>query len=85
MNGASKQGSVFLEMLLILFIGLKLTKYIDWSWWWVLSPVWIPLLLVLVGFVLVALYYIIQYFIKKSRLKKKKMLLEESYKNKHNL
>ncbi len=27
--------------LLILFIALKLTNHIDWSWWWVLSPVWI--------------------------------------------
>lgn len=25
----------------ILFIGLKITKYIDWPWIWVLSPVWI--------------------------------------------
>lgn len=32
----------FLGLLTILFIGLKLTNYIDWSWWWVLSPIWIP-------------------------------------------
>ena len=25
----------------IVFITLKLTGYIDWSWWWVLSPMWI--------------------------------------------
>ncbi|MBR4193777.1 MAG: transmembrane Fragile-X-F protein [Oscillospiraceae bacterium] len=25
------------------FIILKLTHVIDWSWWWVLSPFWIPL------------------------------------------
>lgn len=31
------------DMLLVLFIGLKLTHYIDWSWWWVLSPLWLPL------------------------------------------
>jgi len=30
-------------LLLVLFIALKLTHYIDWSWWWVLSPLWIPL------------------------------------------
>jgi hypothetical protein len=28
----------FLNLLTILFIGLKLTNHIDWSWWWVLSP-----------------------------------------------
>lgn len=32
----------FLGLLCILFIGLKLTGYIAWSWVWVLSPVWIP-------------------------------------------
>jgi hypothetical protein len=32
--------------LLLLFIGLKLTNYIDWSWWWVFSPIWLPLAIV---------------------------------------
>jgi len=27
--------------LLIIFITLKLTHEITWSWWWVLSPIWI--------------------------------------------
>lgn len=27
-------------MLGILFVGLKLTGYIDWSWWWVTAPFW---------------------------------------------
>lgn len=27
--------------LLVVFIALKLTNNIDWSWWWVLSPIWI--------------------------------------------
>lgn len=35
-----------LDLLLVLFVGLKLTGYIDWSWWWVLSPILIPLGLV---------------------------------------
>lgn len=37
------------ELLLFLFIGLKLTHEIDWSWWWVLSPFWIPLLLAIIA------------------------------------
>ena len=28
-------------MLTIAFIVLKLTGHINWSWWWVLSPAWI--------------------------------------------
>lgn len=34
-------GIGFLGLLTVLFVGLKLTNYIDWSWWWVLSPLWI--------------------------------------------
>ena len=30
-------------LLTLLFVGLKLTNYIDWSWWWVLAPIWVPL------------------------------------------
>lgn len=30
-------------LLTVLFVGLKLTNYIDWSWWWVVSPIWIGL------------------------------------------
>lgn len=36
-----------LTLLTILFIGLKLTGYIDWSWWWVLAPTWAPLAIAL--------------------------------------
>lgn len=31
--------------LTLLFIALKLTNYINWSWIWVLSPFWIELLI----------------------------------------
>ena len=31
-----------LELLLVAFIVLKLTGVITWSWWWVLSPLWLP-------------------------------------------
>ncbi len=31
----------FFEWLFLLFIALKLTEQIDWSWWWVCSPAWI--------------------------------------------
>lgn len=45
-NGTS--GGSFLTLLGILFIGLKLTKYIDWSWWFVLLPIYIGPLIALV-------------------------------------
>jgi len=31
--------------LFIVFLILKLTNTIDWSWWWVTSPLWIPVAL----------------------------------------
>ena len=34
-------GLGFCSVLALLFIALKLTGHIDWSWWWVLSPLWI--------------------------------------------
>lgn len=30
-------------LLTLIFITLKLCGVIAWSWWWVLSPLWIPL------------------------------------------
>ena len=40
-------GIGFFGLLTIVFITLKLTGYIAWSWWWVLSPLWMPLAVVL--------------------------------------
>lgn len=47
-SASAPSGSIgFLGMLTILFIGLKLTGHIAWSWWWVLAPMWIPAVLIL--------------------------------------
>lgn len=53
-NSTSSGGIGFTGLLTILFIALKLTHVITWSWWWVLSPVWIStaLAIVIVGLVL---------------------------------
>jgi len=37
-SGIGVAGIVF-----IVFLILKLTDNIDWSWWWVTSPIWIPI------------------------------------------
>lgn len=46
-NKTTFGGISFTGLLTILFIGLKLTGFINWSWVWVLSPIWIQLILVL--------------------------------------
>lgn len=38
-------GLTFLDALTLLFVGLKLTGAIDWSWWFVLAPVYAPFLI----------------------------------------
>ena len=35
-------------ILFLIFLVLKLTKQIDWSWWWITSPLWISLVLLVV-------------------------------------
>lgn len=45
----NRGGVKFLDLLVILFIGLKLTGHIGWSWVWVLSPVWISLAIFLLS------------------------------------
>ena len=54
----SSQGIGFVGVLTVVFIVLKLTEFIAWSWWWVLSPVLISTGLVVVV-LLVALPIII--------------------------
>ena len=35
-------GGLLNTLLLVAFIVLKLCHIIEWSWWWVLAPLWIP-------------------------------------------
>ena len=52
-SSSNRGGGIgFAGLLTVLFIGLKLTDNIDWSWWWVLSPLWIGIALVLSIFVI---------------------------------
>jgi hypothetical protein len=41
MNKQTSEGLTLPTILLIIFIVLKLTNLITWSWLWVLSPLWI--------------------------------------------
>ena len=40
-SNSNNGGVGFVGLLTIVFIVLKLCKVISWSWWWVLSPIWI--------------------------------------------
>lgn len=51
-----KRGCVgFAGWLTIAFIVLKLCEVITWSWWWVLSPIWIYILFIIVCLFIIVL------------------------------
>ena len=50
-------GIGFMQALFLLFLGLKLTHVIDWSWWWVTAPIWIPIVVILFLLGLIYIYY----------------------------
>lgn len=56
----SSKGFGLVGILTIIFIVLKLVDVIDWSWWWVLSPIWISISLQLLFFGFVLIMYVIQ-------------------------
>lgn len=43
------------DVLGIIFIVLKLVHVIDWSWWWVLAPFWIPVAIVILCAIILAI------------------------------
>jgi hypothetical protein len=42
-NEVKSKGMGIGTILFLIFMTLKLTGDIDWSWWWVTAPLWIPL------------------------------------------
>ena len=38
-------GLTLADLFLVAFVVLKLCGLINWSWWWVLSPIWINLII----------------------------------------
>jgi hypothetical protein len=52
-------GIGFGGILFIVFLILKLTNVIDWSWWWVTSPLWIPIAIAIVIFIFIVIFQII--------------------------
>lgn len=53
----------------LIFITLKLTGHIAWSWWWVLSPFWLPFALIIAVLAIIGLGWIANEILKKYRSK----------------
>jgi len=64
MANENKSNGIGLGVILFLiFMTLKLTGNIDWSWWWITSPLWIPfvaaaVILGIVGVIAIIIEYI---------------------------
>ena len=52
-------GIGFLDALFLVFLVLKLTKVIDWSWWWITAPLWGQVALFVTAFVVTTIVLII--------------------------
>lgn len=60
MSSEKTSGGIgFCGLLAIVFIALKLTGHITWSWLWVLSPIWIPPAIVIMVVIVIAVLSII--------------------------
>lgn len=69
-TSTTTSGVTSLELLTVAFIILKLCNVIDWSWWWVLAPTWIPLALAAVVLLIVGILKLISTIYRRGRTKR---------------
>lgn len=68
-NNSTRSGGIgFTGLLTLLFIALKLLHKIDWSWWWVLSPIWISTALVVV---ILVVAFVVMFVVETAKDRKK--------------
>ena len=65
---SSKSGRFILGLMFIVFLTLKLTGHIDWSWWWITIPLWLP---AAVGLSIGLIAIVVNYALKAIRKNKK--------------
>ena len=56
-NNSTSGGIGFTGLLTIVFIVLKLCHVIEWSWLWVLSPIWIDILIFIAIYIWISMKY----------------------------
>lgn len=59
MKEKTETGVGICTVLFLIFLVLKLIGVITWSWWWVTSPLWIPVALGLLLFLIMFLIYLV--------------------------
>ena len=58
-NNVSVRGIGFTGLLQVAFIVLKLIGVINWSWFWVFSPIWVTLLIAVIAIIAILIFSII--------------------------
>jgi hypothetical protein len=76
-SSSSSGGVGFAGLLTIVFIVLKLLHKIDWSWWWVLSPMWISFALTIGILLLIAAIWLIVQLVGIRKSKKRARQVKE--------
>ena len=67
-NEKKTSGSIGITTILfVVFLVLKLTGLISWSWWWVTAPLWIPTCL---GLTIIIILIIIRAIVRKRKMRK---------------
>jgi hypothetical protein len=74
-GGISLCGAIFLVFLFLKLAGIG--QVTNWSWWWVTSPLWIPLLIGIAIIICIGVYYGIKYLIKQYQIKKFRKKLDK--------
>lgn len=74
-SSAAGGGIGFTGLLTLVFIVLKLCGVINWSWWWVLSPLWISAGLVVVVLLIIGIICLIAHLVQRhtKKISKRRM------------
>lgn len=64
MENAKNGGISVIGLLGVVFVTLKLTGYINWSWWWVTLPFWGWIVLATIVFVVIIFFTILKTILK---------------------
>lgn len=70
-NEKGFEARFFLITLCLIFIFCKLTGHIDWSWLWVLSPLWIPTAILLILCMIAGVLAVCEEIVNKKRIQER--------------
>jgi ABC-type nickel/cobalt efflux system permease component RcnA len=74
-------GGFFAALLTVAFVVLKLCNVIDWSWWWVFSPLWITVGISLLIIVIIAIITLIAHNVSNNKAIKRREAFRKQIKS----